>query len=265
MSKRILVKLAWFSLLFGVAIFNPRNSFAQEAGLVTASQFFYQGNSAYKEGKFGAAIDNYEKVLSLGLESGNLYYNLGNSYFKKGELGKAVLNYEKSLFLIPNDSDLKSNHEYVLSSLNLGSQSFGNWIEKLACILFEDATVNFLTIFLSAIYIIAILALICNLFFEGTKRSVKILFLILIALFVLSAVSLGNKITYLNKGAIVISKEADAKFEPIEGATTYFKLTEGSKVEILEKAENWYRIKRPDGKIGWIDKRELGLILDLSE
>ena len=264
MSKRILAKLVGFSLLFSLLIFNLRSSFAQETGLTTVNQFFYQGNSAYKEAKYEAAIDNYEKVVSLGVESGNLYYNLGNSYFKKGELGKAVLNYEKALFFIPTDSDLKSNYEYVLSSLNLGSQSFGNRFEKFANRLFEETTVNFLTIILSVIYIIAILTLICNLFFDWAKRSSRILFLILIALFVLSAVSLSSKITYLNKGAIVISKEADVKFEPLEGATTYFKLTEGSKVEILEKAD-WYKIKRFDGKIGWIDKGELGLIRNLSE
>jgi len=261
MSKRVLTKLIGLSLLFFVVVFNLRSSFAQGAGFATAKQFFYQGNSAYKEAKFEEAIDNYEKVLSLDLESGNLYYNLGNSYFKKGELGKAVLNYEKALFFIPNDSDLKSNHEYVVSSLNLNAQSFGNWFEKLANRLFEVATINFLTILLSVIYIVVILALICNLFFDGAKKVIKIFFLALIALFVLSAVSLDSKITYFNKGAIVISKEADVKFEPAEAATTYFKLTEGNKVEILNKVENWYKIKRPDAKTGWIDKRKLGLIL----
>lgn len=263
MNKRILAKLAGFSLLFFVAIFNPCSSFAQGAELTTANQFFYQGNSAYKESKYDTAVDNYEKVASSGLKSGNLYYNLGNSYFKKGELGKAILNYEKALFFIPNDSDLKSNHEYVLSLLNLGPQSFGNWFEKLANRLFEKATVNFLTILLSIIYITAILVLICNLFFDWAKRSIKVFFLIILALFVLSAVSLNSKITYLSKGAIVISKEADAKFEPTEDGTTYFKLTEGSKVEILEKVENWHKIKRPDGKIGWVRKTNVELFSDM--
>jgi len=260
MRKPILVKLAGFGLLFFVAVFNPRSSLAQETGFTTAKQLFYQGNSVYKEAKFEAAIDNYEKVVGLGWESGNLYYNLGNSYFKKGELGKAVLNYEKALFFIPNDGDLKSNHEYVLSLLNLGPQSFGNWFERLANRLLEEAAVNFLTILLSASYIIAILGLIGHLFWAGARRGIKILFLIPIALFILSAVSLTSKIIYLNKGAVVISKEADVKFEPLEGATTYFKLKEGSKVEVLDQTENWCKIKRPDGKIGWLARGKLELI-----
>ncbi|MCX5698424.1 MAG: SH3 domain-containing protein [Candidatus Omnitrophica bacterium] len=265
MNKLRLVKLSGLGLACLAVVFSLRGSFAQGTGVTEVNRFFYQGNSDYKEAKYDAAIDNYAKVLNLGLQSGNLYYNLGNSYFKKKELGKTVLNYEKALFFNPNDSDLKSNYEYAVSFLNLDSQSFGNWFEKFANRLFQGATINFLTIFLSVIYIIAFLALIFNLFFNRAKKNIKILFFVLIVLFVLSVVSLSSKITYLNKGAIVISKEADVKFEPLEKATTYFKLTEGNKVEILEKAENWYKIKRPDGKIGWIDKKELGLILDLPE
>jgi len=257
MNGRILTKLAGFGLLFFAVSLNLLVSFAEGAEVTSANQFFYQGNSAYKEGKYEEAIDDYEKVLGLGVENGGLYYNLGNSHFKKGELGKAVFNYEKALFFIPNDSDLKANHGYVLSLLNLGPQSFGNWFEKFANRLFEGATINFLTIFLSAIYITAILILICNLFFDGIKRNIRVLFLMFLALFVLSAVSLNGKITYFKKGAIVINKEADVKFEPIKEATTYFKLTEGAKVEILERTEDWYKIKRPDGKIGWVHKTEL--------
>jgi tetratricopeptide (TPR) repeat protein len=262
MNKRILIKLLGLGLLFSIASLNPYNCFASEAGVSAASPLFYQGNFAYKEGKYDIAVENYEKIVNSGFGSGNLYYNLGNSYFKKGELGKAVLSYEKATLFIPNDSDLKSNYQYVSSSLNLGPQSFGNWLEKLANRFFEEATIDFLTIFLSFIYLFITVFLICSLFFPSFRRNSKIIILVLVVLFVFSVVSLSSKITYLNNGAVVISREADVKFEPVEGATTYFKLSEGNKIEIIEKTENWYKIKRPDGKIGWIDKAALGLILE---
>ncbi|MCX5668533.1 MAG: tetratricopeptide repeat protein [Candidatus Omnitrophica bacterium] len=262
MNKPRLVKLSGFCLVCLAVVFILRSSFAQETGVTEINRLFYQGNSDYKEAKFEAAIDNYAKILNLGLENGSLYYNLGNSYFKKGDLGRAVLSYERALILIPNDSDLKSNQEYVLSLLNLGPQSFENWLEKAANKLFGDVSINFLTVLLSFIYILAFLALVSSLFFAGAKKGIKFFLLGLAAVFIISVISLNSKITYLNKGGVVISKEADVKFEPLEGATTYFKLTEGSKVEVLDKTENWYKIKRPDGKIGWINKGELGLMLD---
>lgn len=262
MNKRVLLKLIGFGLLFSIVILNLPNCFAEEAAVSTANQLFYQGNSAYKEGKYDVAVENYEKIVNSGFGSGNLYYNLGNSYFKRGELGKAVLSYEKASFFIPNDSDLKSNYQYVLSALNLGSQTFGNRFEKLVNRLFEGVTIDSLTIALSLIYLLAIVFLICTLFFPELRRNGKIIFATFIVLFILAAVSLSSKISYLNKGAIVVSREADVKFEPVEDATTYFKLSEGNKIEIIEKSQDWYKIKRPDGKIGWIDKAALGVIWD---
>jgi len=258
-----------------------------------ADSFFYQANIAYQTGKYDAAVENYEKIILLGEESGNLYYNLGNSYFKKGELGKAVLNYERAGFFMPNDSDLKANYDYVLSLLNSGRQVFGNRFEKLVNRLFAGVTVNFLTVLLSVIYILVIISFILNLsctfqntpqlaaemngmkksflrglilrrkvrdlFFSGFKTVIKPVIFILIAVFILAAVSLRSKIAYFKKGGIVISKDADIKFEPLESATTYFKLNEGSPVEVLEETGNWYKIKRADGKLGWVNKGTLGL------
>ena len=151
----------------------------------TAKQSFYQANSDYKEGKYGVAIENYVKIINSGLENGNLYYNLGNSYFKEGKLGKAIFSYEKAKFFIPNDSDLKSNYDYVLSALNLGPQYFGNWFEKLTYRLFEGLTVNTLTILLSVIYIILIVLFILELFFSWLKKITRPFIFILVSLFIL--------------------------------------------------------------------------------
>ena len=164
MSRSILITLIVFSLLFSLAGFNMSIAVAQGERDAGARELFYQGNLAYKEGKYDSAIDSYEKILGLGLESGNLYYNLGNVYFKKGEFGKAMLNYKRALMLIPNDSDLRSNYEYVLSSLKLGAQSFGNWFERLTARLFEEVSINFLTVLLSVILIFAVAFFIFKLF-----------------------------------------------------------------------------------------------------
>ena len=74
---------------------------------------FYKANALYEEGKYDEAIEVYTGLIDQGLESGNLYYNIGNCYFKKGELGKAIVNYERANKLIPDDSDLKSNHDFA--------------------------------------------------------------------------------------------------------------------------------------------------------
>ncbi|MFA5363342.1 MAG: tetratricopeptide repeat protein [Candidatus Omnitrophota bacterium] len=233
---------------------------AQEAQDNAQGSLFYQAGISYQQGKYDRAASDYEKLINSGLESGNVYYNLGNSYFKKGDLGLAVLSYERARRFIPNDGDLRSNYKFALHTLNLEPQLFGNRLQKLIYKLFEAMTVDFLTVFMSVIYTALILFFILNLFFGGLKRVFSIAVFMLAALFVLSAAALNGKINYLDKSAIVINKDAEVKFEPLESATTYFKLTEGSRVEVIEKVENWYKLKRFDGKTGWAHKDTLALI-----
>ncbi len=175
-------------------------------------------------------------------------------------MGKALLNYERARFFLPSDSDLKANYNYVLSLLNTGGQVSGNWFERAVNRLFAGVTVNFLTILLALVYVLVIISFSLNLFFSGFKPVIKPVIFSLVIIFILAIVSLQGKIAYFNHGAIVTSKDADIKFEPLESATTYFKLNEGSNVEVIEEAGNWYKIKRTDGRLGWVNKGTLGLI-----
>ena len=261
MCRAILTKLSVLLILLWVIIFTPCSFAAQGAGGNAQESFFYQGNIAYQEGKYDLAIKSYELLASAGWEGGNLYYNLGNSYFKKGELGKAILNYVRAKQFIPEDSDLKSNYAYALSILNLGPQSTGNNVQQAVDRLFAGITLNRLTILLSAIYILLIISFVLLLLFSGLRRFFRPFIFMFLVLFILAASALDSKIIYFFKGAVVISKEAEVKFEPLPSATTYFKLSEGNKVEVIEKTKNWYKIKRFDGKFGWVNKEAVSLIV----
>lgn len=230
------------------------------AGATPADQLFVQANAAYKEGRYDAAVEDYKKILGLGLESGNLYYNLGNSYFKKGEPGQALLHYERALCFIPGDSDLRSNHAYVLSSLDLSPEFFGNRFERLAQRLFDGLTMDALTALLSVTYILVVLVLAGFLYIRGFKKTGQIILTALVVLFVLSAVSLNRRIRLFHRGAIIIVKEAKVQFEPVEGATAYFRLTQGQKVERIEETGTWCKVRRPDRKTGWVEKSALGAV-----
>lgn len=260
MKKIILVILSVFFALTLVLISCLRDSLAQEAANLNPNSLFYQANSDYKEGKYDLAIGNYEQLVNLGLASGNLYYNLANSYFKKGALGLAVLNYERAKQYIPQDSDLRSNYDYVLSVLNLTAPSLGNGFPKMVNRLLDEMTVNFLTIVLFSGYFILIMVLMAKVIFFGQRKFFKGLIIVLSGVCILFAAGLSSKIIHLSKSAIVISQEVEVKFEPLLNATTYFKLSEGNKIEVTERIKDWYKIKRFDGKLGWVDKDSVKMI-----
>lgn len=238
-----------------------QNLFASVLSSRKAKEIFDQANALYKENKYDAAAAKFEKILQSGLESGDLYYNLADSYFKQGQVGKAILNYEKAACFIPGDSDLRSNYDYSRSVLNLGREEFaGNKISVWLARLFAGIGIDTLTIFLSVVYAALFLVLILGMFSGWLKKLSRPLAFILTIAFILGLVSLDRKITCLERGAVVISNEAEARFEPLESATAYFTLKEGSKVLILESSGNWCKIKRADGKVGWVEKSALGFL-----
>lgn len=233
--------------------------FAQDA-----QSLFEEANRFYKDGKYAEAIAKYEEILDEGSESGELYYNLGNSYFKEKEPGKALLNYERARFFIANDSDLKSNYLYVRSLLNTGpvclpGSKFSRWLDKV----FEEAGINFMTVILSLLSVVFFAVLIFRMFFAGVRKFEKPLLVVIAVLFFCCGISLVRKINYFNKGAVVIKEKAEARFEPMETATVYFNLSEGNSVEVVGQSSDWYKIRRLDGKLGWVLKESLRLIKEM--
>ena len=53
---------------------------------------------------------------------------------------------------------------------------------------------------------------------------------------------------------IVVEKEAECKYEPIDKSTTYYTLKEGQEVLVLTTRNGWRHIRRLDGKRAWVRK-----------
>ena len=223
-----------------------------------ASTLFYDGNLAYKNGKYAQAVADYEAVRAAGLESGPLYYNLGNSYFKAGEIGKAVLNYERAKFFVPADQDLKTNLNYALGVLEIVRPvSIGGQVMD---VLFGPLSVNTMALLLSALFLLILIMLKVRLFVPAAKRLASAVAIVLFAVFIAGCVYFYQKVVYLNYGGIVVTHKAEIKFEPQSNGTNYFELGEGDTVTVVEHAPGWYKVKRLDGKLGWVDSRSVALI-----
>jgi len=217
---------------------------------------FYRGNTLYEEGQYERAIQEYSHLLEQGLESGNLYFNLGNSYFKKGELGKAILNYERARRLIPRDSDLITNYQFAASKIAYNTSEGSSWLQR-SFDRFNMFTLNEVTIILSCIFISILLFLTGSIFIIKIRRYSALVLGLTFVVFMTFAFSLYGKVSVLDSEAVIISENAETKYEPLDNATTHFTLYEGMKVFILELKTEWVKIRRPDGKIGWIRTAEM--------
>ena len=254
-----------------VFLFLCLNHLVYAADIKSPEYLFDQANAFYKENKFDQAISGYNKIIEQGFENGNLYYNLANSYFKKGELGKAILNYERARIFMPSDGDLKSNYDYACSNAGL-DKAPNKAIERMFASLGIDFLAVILFILQGAIFLVLIFLTVLSFPRKRESRQIdspvkqgndrlryfrfyKAAIACLVAAFLLAGWSFKRKIDWLNKGAVVIAQEAEAKFEPLEGSTAHFTLKQGSTVEILDTAQVWLKVRRFDGKKAGSRKR----------
>ena len=244
-------------LMVGCSIFFINN--------LKAATPFEVGNEAYAKKDYQSAISNYEAILQTGEYSSDLYYNLGNAYFKNGNLGKAILNFERANKNSPNDKD-------ILHNLNHARVSTVDEIEPLPPFFVSSFFGGIRDLFFSigwAIFSLLFLwiglgILIAQLLqkLNGNQRILKIASISSLVLAGFGILfGLARKSHEINfKEAIILEKQIDFKSAPEDNSENIMKLHEGTKVEILDKIDNYHKVKLADGDEGWINEKVLEMI-----
>ena len=220
-------------------------------------QMFEKANFYYNESRYDTALVIYNSIIDEGYVSAPLLYNIGNSYFKMRNYPMAILNYEKALKLEPNNDEIKQN-------LAIANALITDKIEPVP-VFFTTKLWKALGNKLSADgWAIATLILfgllMLSLFFyftarsKGMKKTSFFTSVILVLLCVCSIILAIQKYRYLrsrNEG-IVITTTITVKSSPSQSGVDLFVLHEGTKVEIMDRADNWDKIKIADGSVGWL-------------
>ncbi len=225
-----------------------------------AGYIFYKGNTLYEQGSYKDAISEYSKLLEQDMESGHLYYNMGNAYFKKGQLGEAILHYERAKRLIPRDSDLKSNYRFALSHIETDTAKISvSWTDKIFK-LFGFLSLNELSALASCMLVLIVLLLIARLYIRMSRNTFSLLLTSFIVMISFTVTSVFIRAAAIDKEAVIVSNSPEVKFEPFESATTHFTLHEGMKIYVIQSKQEWIKIKRSDGKTGWVKRKSAEII-----
>lgn len=251
MIQRIVLLLAFFTLSTHIA---------QEA-----DQQFSEANTLYKNGDYNKAIEIYEGIEATGNVSSELYYNLGNSYYKINKVGPSIFNYEKALQLDPLNEDAQNNLIFA-RRLSLDR------IEELPKSVFQKFDENYLSKLsynqwaITAVILSFIASFLFLFYYFSHSPSLKRLFFTssLIGA-ILLIVTLSITMTEYGKAsktieAIIYTTEVSVKNEPTKNAEEAFVIHEGTKVSVLDKVDDWKKIKLVDGKIGWLKDDEIKLL-----
>ena len=223
----------------------------------TPEQWFEQANAAYNAGSYDTALVFYNKVIDSELESVSLYFNMGNAHYKMREYPMAIYCYEKALKLDPGNDDVRTNlaiaNLAIVDKIEPLPQSF---IVKGWNALKNSLSGRMWT--LLSIVAFGLLLVSAFLFLRARRIGwrklgffVGIPMLLVFALSVLFAAQ-QKQASLTEDQAIVMSPTVTVKSTPNEVSVDLFVLHEGAKVQILDHADGWNKIRIANGSVGWL-------------
>ena len=240
--------------------------YASEANGASADMLWADANSAYEQGDWNSALDSYEQISALGLESAPLYYNMGNVYYRLNEYAKAVLYYERALRLDPSFEDAQFNLEHMKSLLQdkievIPEFFLKEWLADLSRTVSSNA---WAVVFLCLLALTLTLVLVFRLSSSIVWRRVGFFAGLVALILALSAFafSLWQKNDYQSHDeAVVMKTVTSVKSSPSSGSSTdLFILHEGTKVKVLDSEGAWTNVSLSDGRQGWMKTDDIEII-----
>lgn len=226
------------------------------------NKLFEQANSLYQEGNYTKAIEVYNQIEKNQFISEDLYYNLGNCYYKLNQIAPAIYHYEKALKINPANANAKNNLTFAnrmkIDVIEALPKTFWQKVSKTIIQKFSYDTWAVLAI-ISA-FLGAILFLGYYFFYSSVKKVLffNLSIIAFVCFLITTFFAFNNYHTTTNtREGIIFSAKVEVKNAPSEKSDTDFTLHEGTKVFLIDKVNQWQKIKLANGKIGWITKDNL--------
>lgn len=237
--------------------------------LVTAQEnaLFNNATAAYNDGDYEKAIGFYNSILEEGQHSASLYFNLGNSYYKLNDIAQSIYYYEKALLLAPEDKEIKNNLGYAqqmtLDAIDtMPETGLSRFYKAITSQLSFDQWAKL------AVFLMFVFVLLYIIFYYAQYSSRKRWAFIgsLVSLFLAIITIVFAFVQYRDfeqqQPAIVFADEIGIQSEPNPSSDEIFVLHAGTKVNIIEKLNDWKRIRLADGKTGWVPSKNIKALKD---
>ena len=227
---------------------------------------FNNATDSYNKGNYDKAAEQYLQIIENGQHSAALYFNLGNCYYKLNQVAPSIYYYEKALLLEPNNTEIRTNLGFAKNMTldaieTLPESGFSKIRSSITGYLSFDQWA-YLAVICSILFVIFYIAF--YYFRYATKKriafilSLSSLFLSIIA--IIFAFIEYNDFNADQPAIVFTDDEVIIKSEPNKRSQEVFRLHAGTKVNILEKLDNWKKIQIADGKTGWLSSEDVKLL-----
>ena len=229
------------------------------------TELFDKGNDLYNQGRYLEAIESYSDIIKDGKHSSELYYNMGNSYYKLNDIANSIFYYEKALLLNPKSEKITNNLSFAQNMLidkiePLPQNQINSFFSSIIN-LFDYSIWQYIFLFFEFTAVIFLILY----FISKTPLNKKRYFISALTLslfFVLSLIAANiSKNNYVNDNpAIIFDKQVDLRTEPNLRSEQINTLHEGTKLNIIEKIDDWSYIELKNGNKGWLTSSSYRLI-----
>jgi tetratricopeptide (TPR) repeat protein len=223
-----------------------------------------RGNEAYLHGDYAAAVTAYEEVDRQGLRSSDVAFNLGDAYFRKGALGPAIWAFERALAFDPNDDDARYNLDRArkLAARRAQDRIEGEdkdpaWMRLAGALSPATATWAFV-----AFYLAFFVVLVGRRWARSEWRPALIAGAAMLATAALlsGALLAGRVLLDRIPFGVVLPDEIAVKDGADVNYRTSFGAHAGLRVRIVDRDQDWLRIRLANGLEGWVRGQEIGRI-----
>lgn len=261
MKSKLLIFTIFLAFWHQVLVANPVTETPpkDEPTKVQANREF--ALNAYQKGDYAQSVSSLNAILSEEGDSADLYYNLFINYFKQDKLAPALHSLRKSL-------ELKPKFDFSLNAVNeLQDKWERRFFLKRTFLSRATLLIHYSTPLAPLLWICLILLGIALRLSIGAIKEYKesasispqkLSVLSLSSILLIAALSLSiSKYLYSNQMRATISEEFYAKVTPSPQSPDILLLKEGEQVIVLERKENWLRLKDLEGKQAWIPQDKL--------
>jgi len=195
----------------------------------------------------------------------DLAFNLGNAYYRQGNLGRAIWAYERAAALDPDDEDIGYNlkQAHKLADRRVRDKIEGAdrdplWMRVVVALSPGTETWLFVVLYLG--FFAALAALwIQRRRGDHARALLGATASILAAAAVLSGLLLAGRAALdripfgvILPDAVAVREGADTNYR------TSFELHAGLRVRLLDRDQEWLRIRLPNGLEGWVREQDIG-------
>lgn len=220
-------------------------SVSANSGEQLKENLFQGGVTAYSKGDYKEAIEKFESLATEGF-SAPLLYNLGNSYAQAGQTGKAILNYERALRLVPGDSDIQGNLEFLRKEKGL-FQEEQTFIQRFVTLLALNQWIAVATV--SCIVFAGVLLLPGSRRLRGSSRY-GVAFVLLVIALTACAGAFGQYQHWYD--GVVVAADARLRVSPFETAASIGSIQEGRLLRPVKKHSTFVLVVDESGRRGWL-------------